>query len=134
MLPCKNKNGYLAINQLRKSGRVMGYGQKRIAKYFGNSSPAMVSRWENGNSLPSLRNALKLSILYRQPIDHLFSSLSLEVRRELYNNGANIFLPKTRKRILGVCLGTRNIGIVILEDNVLLDWQEKYFRGRWSAD
>jgi len=36
------------------------------------------------------------------------------------------------QRVLGISLGTKKIGTVILERQMLIDWQMKSFKGLWS--
>lgn len=53
----------------------MGYSQRQVAKRLGMKSPGRISQWENGWRVPSIRNLLKLSILYRTLVDNLYYDL-----------------------------------------------------------
>lgn len=62
-------------NRLRKYRRIMGYSQVEVARMLGLKSKGRISEWESGRRLPGIRNLIKLSILYRTLIDHLYYDL-----------------------------------------------------------
>jgi transcriptional regulator with XRE-family HTH domain len=63
----------------------MGFSQKRVAYCAGLKTANSLSRYERGNKLPSLINALKLEIVYRTPVAFLFGKLYSKLRREIRN-------------------------------------------------
>ena len=69
-------------NCLRKYRKVRGLKQKDVAKILGFKSTSMISRWENGVSLPSTQNLLKMAVLYRTIVDALFIDLIREFKRK----------------------------------------------------
>lgn len=64
----------------------MGYSQKEVARLLGHKDTTMLSRWEKGKSMPSARNLLKLSIIYRTLADQLYFDLILEERSAIDRN------------------------------------------------
>ena len=71
-------------NLLRKYRRIRGLNQKQVAAILGLKSASRVSSWEKGRCIPSLINAIRLSILCRSMVDALFfdhvKALRVEVR------------------------------------------------------
>src|SRR6201992_3508833 len=47
--------------------------QKQVAHLIGHSDTTMISKYERGLVVPTLRTALKLTILYRMPIQETFA-------------------------------------------------------------
>lgn len=72
--PTPKPNGILIYR------RRMGYTQARVARLLGQSSSAMVSRYERGNSVPPLATALALEIILRVPVAFLFPRLYEQIR------------------------------------------------------
>jgi len=60
----------------------MGYKQKTVAKILG-LQPGTISKWELEKVYPSLKNALKLSILYDQPLEELYIDLTRKFTDEI---------------------------------------------------
>ena len=60
-----------------------GLWQKDVAARLGLKDTATLSRWENGDSLPSLVSAARLSVLYETSLDDLFAELLRKVREEI---------------------------------------------------
>jgi transcriptional regulator with XRE-family HTH domain len=54
-----------------------------VAALLGHKSTKGISKLELGRSLPSFTNALKLGVIYRVPVDFLFSQLYQELRAEI---------------------------------------------------
>ena len=67
-------------NLLRKYRKANGYKQKDVAKILGIKSSSKISRWEKGECMPNLVNALRLSILFRVMVDSLFIDLLRQLR------------------------------------------------------
>jgi transcriptional regulator with XRE-family HTH domain len=70
-------------NQLSAYRRRMQYSQKRVASLLVLSDSATLSRYEQGHLLPSLSTALRLSAIYRVPVEFLFQGLYVKIREEV---------------------------------------------------
>ena len=64
----------------------MGFSQTEVAEKLRLKSSAIISRWEQGVSLPSLDNALKLSVIYKTLVNELFWEIFTAYRLELLKN------------------------------------------------
>lgn len=60
-----------------------GYPQKQVATLLGARSLSVISEYEKGKKLPSLRAALKLELIYQLPLAQLYPSLYSELSREV---------------------------------------------------
>jgi transcriptional regulator with XRE-family HTH domain len=69
------------INDLILYRERLGFTQQHVAMLLGKSSPTVVSKIEQGHRLPSFVTALKLAIIYRVPVDFLYSGLYSEHRK-----------------------------------------------------
>lgn len=76
-------------NLLRKSRRERGLKQKEVAKILGLKSTSRISKWEHGYCTPSLKNVLKLSILYRVMVYGLFIDLVQKLKKEIKEKEEN---------------------------------------------
>jgi len=72
-------------NRLRRHRKIAGYSQCEAAQLLGLRSANRLSRWEQGQSLPSLRNIFKLCALYKTLAEELYSDVLNEARQELNN-------------------------------------------------
>lgn len=72
-------------NALRKYRRIRGLSQKQVAKFLGLKNASRISRWERGDCLPSLVNAVRLATLYRTLVDGIFGDLVKVVRTEIHD-------------------------------------------------
>jgi len=61
----------------------MGYSQKEVADILGIHSTNRISRWEKGEAIPSVKNLLKLGILYATLADELYYELWQELKEEI---------------------------------------------------
>jgi transcriptional regulator with XRE-family HTH domain len=61
----------------------LGYEQKQIAVLLGHKPTYQISRYETGQRIPSLKEAMKLSILYGLPLRALFKDYFRRCREEL---------------------------------------------------
>lgn len=78
-------------NLLRKHRKVRGLKQTEVAKILGHKSASRISRWEKGVCIPSLVNALRLSVLYRVMVDALFTDHLHLVRQEIRESEGKLF-------------------------------------------
>jgi len=69
----------------------MGYSQKEVAKILGHRDQSQICNWEKGVKRPNLDNILKLSALYRVPVEYLFFNLFQSLREELRAREEKIF-------------------------------------------
>ena len=70
-------------NCLRKFRKESGLKQTEVAKILHLRSTAIISRWEQGASMPSVMNAIRLAVLYRTMMDAFFLDLRWSARKEL---------------------------------------------------
>jgi len=70
-------------NNLVLYRRRMGFSQKQVARLLGHRDATMISHYEHGRSLPPLRIALGLEIIYRVPVAFLFPGLYGEFRHQI---------------------------------------------------
>jgi transcriptional regulator with XRE-family HTH domain len=70
-------------NNLRQCRKDRGLKQDQVAAALGLKNKTLISRWERGRSVPSLITAACLSVLYKIPIDSLFTGLIEIVREEV---------------------------------------------------
>jgi transcriptional regulator with XRE-family HTH domain len=70
-------------NSLRRYRRGRGMKQKEVAKLLGIKSASMISRWENGASLPSTENVFRLSVIYRTMVDALYMDYLTRLKDEI---------------------------------------------------
>lgn len=70
-------------NRLRKHRLLAGYKQNEVAKHLGMKHANPITRWEKGQSMPSLKNALKLSVLYSTLVQELYFDLFQEIKKEV---------------------------------------------------
>ncbi len=82
-------------NKLWIARKRAGYPQKSVATLLGDRSLSVISEYENGRKLPSLRTALKLEIIYGTPLAELYPGLHGEFATEL--EGRKKLLPKYRR-------------------------------------
>ncbi|MCL4704891.1 helix-turn-helix transcriptional regulator [bacterium] len=67
-------------NRLRSYRRSFGLKQRQVALAINLASPTQISRWERGERLPNLVQALRLSALYKRLVNDLFFDLFQEQR------------------------------------------------------
>ncbi len=80
-MPLKQKRAY--PNNLRYYRRRQNIRIVEIADLVHVTDASLVSHWENGRKLPSLRNALKLSAITKCPIEILYLDLFRSYQSEL---------------------------------------------------
>ena len=83
-------------NKLWIARKHAGYLQKWVASILGQRSLSVISEYEKGRKLPSLRTALKLSFIYKTPLPELFPILYAELTREVEE--ARLHHAPVRKR------------------------------------
>ena len=64
--------GRLHNNSLRKHRKMLGYSIKEVAGLLQIRCSNRLSRWEKGVAMPSLKNAIKLGLLYHSLVEQLF--------------------------------------------------------------
>jgi len=70
----------LKPNQLDLFRRRMKFSQGYVAHLLGHKDTSACSDYERGTRLPSLVNALRLSIILRVPVEFLFYALHDDLR------------------------------------------------------
>lgn len=73
-------------NQVRYYRRKQNLSLKQVTLAAGLESAAHLAHWEKGRKTPTLRNALKLSIVIQCPVEVLFFDLYDSLRREIRRN------------------------------------------------
>jgi DNA-binding XRE family transcriptional regulator len=68
------------LHFVRKQRRL---SQKQVAHLIGHRDATMLSKYERGLLAPPLRTALKLTLLYRLPIQEIFTEEFSQAREEL---------------------------------------------------
>ena len=71
------------LNGLWIARKKVGLGQKSVARLLGHKSTSPISEYETGRLLPSLRTALKLSVIYQTPLPDLYAPLYREIEQEV---------------------------------------------------
>lgn len=73
-----------------------GLSQRQISRLFGLTTSAPVSRWEHGEKIPSLDNALMLSIILKAPVEALFAERVAELQAVIEEHAAKVARPSRR--------------------------------------
>lgn len=60
--------------------------QVAVSKLLGFSSSDRVSHWEKGTNIPSLINLLKLSCIYKTPIEVLYKEYAEKMYTEIHKH------------------------------------------------
>ena len=71
-------------NQIRRYRKKRYLRQQDVANRMGLKFDNYVYRWERGEKIPSLINALKLSAALNCPVEILFSDHFNQIREEMY--------------------------------------------------
>lgn len=74
-------------NALKRYREARGLSQTAVAKLLGFKDKTWISHWERGDALPNLVSAMRLSLLYQAPIEHLFPGLFDSIWREHLKRG-----------------------------------------------
>jgi transcriptional regulator with XRE-family HTH domain len=72
----------------------MKFSQKQVAALLGLRSTAILSHYEKGTAVPSLRRAVALEAIYRVPIAFLFPNLCEQLRSEIREKEDRIYKSK----------------------------------------
>jgi DNA-binding XRE family transcriptional regulator len=78
-----NQNKEPKQNRLDIYRRRMRFSQRHVAFLLGHTNSSVWSRWERGERVPSLTNALRLGIILRIPVEFLFYSLHDQLRNQI---------------------------------------------------
>lgn len=70
----------LVTNRLWRHRTEHQLSQRDIARLLGIKNSAQVSRWENGDKIPTLDNALMLSCILKTPVEVLFAERLAELQ------------------------------------------------------
>jgi transcriptional regulator with XRE-family HTH domain len=81
-------------NALVKYRKRMNFSQKQVAALLGFRNTAILSHYEKGTALPSLKRAMALEAIYRVPIAFLFPNLNQQIRSEIREKEDRIFKSK----------------------------------------
>jgi transcriptional regulator with XRE-family HTH domain len=70
-------------NSLRKHRKMLGYSIKDVAWLLNIRCSNRLSRWEKGKAAPSLKNVIKLGLLYHSFAEQLFHEYRQELKATL---------------------------------------------------
>jgi transcriptional regulator with XRE-family HTH domain len=70
-------------NKLKRYRKLAGYSQKDVAKALKHKSTNRICLWERGIAYPSIRNLLKLELLYSTLPAELYCEFYDELREEI---------------------------------------------------
>jgi DNA-binding XRE family transcriptional regulator len=79
----------IKTNQIRRYRKKRYLRQRDVTKILGIKDTTDLYRWETGQKMPSLINALKLSVALQCPVELLFFDHYDQVRKELLQNKAS---------------------------------------------
>jgi transcriptional regulator with XRE-family HTH domain len=88
-----NQNKEPKQNRLDIYRRRMKFSRRHVARLLGHTNSSVWSRYERGERVPSLANALRLGIILRVPIEFLFYSLHDEFRNQIRTEEERIAEP-----------------------------------------
>jgi DNA-binding XRE family transcriptional regulator len=71
------------FNHLWIARKKVGLPQKSVARLLGHKGTSVISEYETGRLLPSLRTAFKLAAIYQAPLSDLNAGLYQEVQAEV---------------------------------------------------
>ena len=74
--------------------RRMGFSTRHVARLLGDRDTSRISKYERGHRLPDLRNALRLAIILRVPVEFLFASLYESSREQIRAEEERIAQPE----------------------------------------
>lgn len=77
-------------NALWRTRKSRGLAQKQVAWLLGHRSPNLISSYERGERMPNLVTALRLSVIYRTPVEQLFPEHCEAVSSELLTKASKI--------------------------------------------
>lgn len=69
-------------NDLLRYRERLGFTQQHVAAALGLRDATVISKLERQQRLPRFDTALKLSVMYRVPVEFLFSRLYEQIRQE----------------------------------------------------
>ena len=75
------------LNNLWTYRKKNGLSQRKVAFLLGHKGSSQLSHYERGAKLPSLKNALRLEIIYHVPVAFLFRELHEGLRMEIRKRG-----------------------------------------------
>ncbi|MEZ5016064.1 MAG: helix-turn-helix transcriptional regulator [Flavipsychrobacter sp.] len=78
------------VNRLREARESMGFSQTQLAHLIGLKSSVRISQWEKGESIPSLKNAIAISIVCKRLVDDIFVNIRKELLPEIENRQLEI--------------------------------------------
>ena|ERR1700680_109998 len=76
-------NRGLQPNTLDTYRRKLRFTSRYVTRLLGYVHVSQLSRYETGQRQPSLENALKLAIILRTPVEFLFPSLFVDLRKNI---------------------------------------------------
>lgn len=90
MTPPSTNRRRTITNRLWRHRTEHHLSQRDIARLLGIKNSAQVSRWENGEKIPTLTNALMLSYILKAPVEALFADRAAELQAQIDSQAANV--------------------------------------------
>ena len=85
-------------NDLAHYRRRLGFSRAKVLRLLGEARRARVGEYEVSKSMPTLRIALRLSAIYRVPVEFLYRELYLSQQESVRSLEAT--LPQERRNML----------------------------------
>ncbi len=79
----------IKTNQIRRYRKKRCLRQRDVAKLVGLKFDNYIYRWEKGSKVPSLMNALKLSVALNCPVELLFLDHFKQIQKEMHPEKSN---------------------------------------------
>jgi transcriptional regulator with XRE-family HTH domain len=93
----QNKNPY--PNDLLQVRLRRNLTQRQVGKLMRRANTSVLSRYEQGDRLPSLRAALMLEIIFRIPVAFLFAGIYQDLRNQIRDEETRFGLHVEQQRL-----------------------------------
>jgi transcriptional regulator with XRE-family HTH domain len=77
------KQKHIPTNPLWRMRKTHGLELKQVARLLGNNSTDNISNYEKSNSMPNLKNTIKLMLIYNSDLKEMFPELFNLCRQEI---------------------------------------------------
>lgn len=84
-----HKLSAIKTNQIRRYRKKRYLRQRDVADRLGLKNNTDLYRWETGQTVPSLMNAMKLSVALNCPVEILYLEHFKQIQKEMYPEKSN---------------------------------------------
>lgn len=70
-------------NRLWKYRKIANLSQRQLSVLLAHRGTSQISKWEKGVKIPSLENALRLSLIFKISVEDLFSGVAAGLKNEI---------------------------------------------------